>query len=107
MPSKFYTKLDNNTIVNGDFNSKSDLYIDGNMEGSIKTKGEVILEENSKVNGDIECNTLEIKGEFRGKLFAKKTVKIFSKSRVRGNLTYTNMSIEQGASLNAKCSTHQ
>ncbi|MCY4216555.1 MAG: polymer-forming cytoskeletal protein [Flavobacteriaceae bacterium] len=103
MGSKFKTTLDKQNLINGNFTSKSDIHIDGEIKGNIVTNGNVFMGENSKVQGNIKSHCIDIHGTFEGDLTASKKISLSPTAQVNGNLHYTHLSIEQGASFKGKC----
>ena len=43
-----YSKIDKNTILKGSINAKTDIRIDGNVDGEVITTGKVILRQRSQ-----------------------------------------------------------
>ena len=52
----------NETIINGDIQSKSDIRIDGILKGSVKTKGKLVVGSSGVVEGDVVCENADVSG---------------------------------------------
>ena len=63
--------VEKNTTFVGNFVSESDFRIDGNFEGSIETKGKVVIGKNGSIQGTIVCNSADIEGKFTGTIQVK------------------------------------
>ena len=48
-----YSRIENSTLIKGDIVSEGDLRIDGTLEGSIKTKGKIVVGKEGIIKGDV------------------------------------------------------
>ena len=60
-----YSKIDQNTSLKGTIKAKTDIRIDGKVEGNLDTTGKVILGKQAKVVGEVTCMNAEIEGLFK------------------------------------------
>ena len=93
-----------NTKIIGEIESKSDLRIDGTLEGKINTSGRVVIGKEGTVNGEILCGYADIIGNFNGSLSVDGLLTIKSDGIVEGQVTVGKLAVESGATLNAQCS---
>ena len=56
------------TTVNGDVMCDGDIRVDGKLNGSIKTKGKVVVGSTGLIDGDVECKNAEVSGELKAKI---------------------------------------
>lgn len=83
--------------VEGNLFSEGTVEIEGQIRGNIK--GDIVtLRENANVEGDIRANIVNIKGYFKGQIFAEK-VNISREARIFGNIQYFSLTVEDGASI--------
>lgn len=87
----------------GDVTSEGDFRIDGTLEGTLKTKGRVIIGVEGVVKGKVEAENADIEGKFSGDLLVSSTLTIKSTANISGDVTIGKLSIEPGASFNATC----
>ena len=86
-----YSRIEKSTKFKGDIISEADFRIDGVLNGTIKTKGKVIIGKDGKVQGSLECETADVEGMINGSLkvrnalFLKSTSNIDEKSRSKSN----------------------
>ena len=92
-----------NTIIIGDINAVGDFRIDGVLEGSLKTKGRVIIAAEAVVKGDVEAYNADIEGEFSGNLKVEKILTVKTIAKISGDVIVGKLSIEPGATFNASC----
>ena len=101
-----YSKIEKSTTLKGNIKSKTDIRIDGNVEGEVVTKGKVILGKESNVIGKILCANADIEGKFDGELTASGTLSLKSGSNVKGKVKTQKLIVESGSIFNANCSMH-
>jgi len=93
-----------NTTINGDITSEGDFRIDGLVEGTIKTKGRVIVGKSGEIKGKVECTNADFEGAFSGELIVHNLLTLKSTSTISGDVIIGKLSVEPGASFNATCS---
>lgn len=98
-----YSKIDQNTSLKGTLKSKTDIRIDGSVEGNVETTGKVILGKEAKVLGEVSCANAEIEGLFKGKLMVSGILSLKTNSNVEGEVLTQKLIVEAGATFNAQC----
>ena len=101
-----YSKIEKNTILKGNIKSKTDIRIDGNVEGEVITTGKVILGKESDVTGKILCGNADVEGKFDGELIVSGTLNLKTGSNVKGKVKIQKLIVESGSIFNANCSMH-
>ena len=101
-----YSKIEKNTILKGNIKSKTDIRIDGNVEGEVVTTGKVILGKESDVIGKILCGNADVEGKFDGELTVSGTLNLKTGSNVKGKVKIQKLIVESGSIFNANCSMH-
>ncbi|MBC8299407.1 MAG: polymer-forming cytoskeletal protein [Pelagibacterales bacterium] len=96
--------VEENTTFVGNFVSESDCRIDGTFEGSIETKGKVVIGKNGSIQGTIVCNSADIEGKFNGTIQVKDLLSVASTGSIEGDVTISKLIVESGAIFNAKSS---
>ncbi len=93
-------KTDSNTTIitagakiNGEIELSCNLYIDGELEGSIISKKEVNIGKNGHVKGSITTQRLVVQGSVEGSVDAD-IVEIKAAGHVSGEITSTELIIE-------------
>ncbi|AUC85816.1 hypothetical protein CW731_11190 [Polaribacter sp. ALD11] len=92
----------NSTFV-GDIISDGDFRIDGVLEGTLKTKGRVIIGAEGLIKGTVEATNADVEGEFSGQLSVANTLTIKATANISGDVIIGKLSIEPGATFNATC----
>ncbi len=98
-----YSKIDQNTSLNGTIKAMTDIRIDGKVDGKVETTGKVILGKEAKVSGEILCTNAEIEGFFKGKLMVYGILSLKATAIVEGEVLTQKLIVESGASFNAHC----
>jgi len=90
--------------VKGNFHCQGNIVVEGILEGSLKTEGELYVGDNAKVIANIEAKEAIIGGEINGNIKIQGYLKISSTAKIFGDIECGSLSIEQGGLLNGKCS---
>lgn len=98
-----YSKIDQNTSLKGSLKAKTDIRIDGKVEGNVETSGKVILGKEAKVVGEVSCTNAEIEGLFKGKINVSGILSLKSTCNVEGEVRTQKLIVEAGATFNAQC----
>lgn len=89
--------------VEGNFFSQGNIIIGGIIKGKIFTAGNLRVNENAKIEADIEAANAVIAGEVIGNIKILKNLQIMSSAKIIGDIITDSLSIEEGAKLNGKC----
>ncbi len=85
-------------IVKGDIYSREDLYVDGEVEGSIEVQEHrLTVGPNGKVKANVKAREVVIRGTVHGDVLAGEKVDIRKDAKVAGNLKTERIVIEDGA----------
>ena len=96
--------VEQNTTFVGNFVSESDIRVDGTFEGSIETKGKVVIGKSGNIDGTIVCNSADIEGKFTGTIKVQDLLSVGSTGSVEGDVAISKLIVESGAIFNAKSS---
>lgn len=99
--------IGNGTSLKGDVESNGDIRIDGNLTGSIKCNGKVIIGPTGVLNGDLLCKQADISGTVRGTIKTEELTSLKSTARVEVELVTKQLLIEVGAVFTGKCTMTQ
>lgn len=91
------------TVIVGDIKTKNDIRIDGIIKGKIITSGRLVVGNTAKVEGNIDCQNVDVQGVVLGDIVASGVVALKSPARVVGNITSSVISIEPGVMFNGNC----
>ena len=84
--------------VHGEIIAKEDLYVDGDVEGSIESlENKVTVGPNGRVQASIKAREVIILGQVQGDVETSDKVDIRKDAKLVGNITTARISIEDGA----------
>lgn len=99
-----YSRIEKSTTIKGEIQSDADIRIDGILEGSVKTKGKVVIGKDGRVEGQIECANADIEGTLKGNLLVVESLALKSTSNIEGELIIGKLIVDAGAIFNATVS---
>lgn len=85
----------------GNISGAGELQVDGSLKGDIRVV-RVTIGEGGSVEGTVHADVLDVRGRVSGAIVAKQ-VKLFSTARIEGDITQEQLSIEQGAWFQGRC----
>ncbi len=85
--------------VVGDIEAKSDIRIEGDIQGNVSTKKKVIIGTSGKVIGNISAGELCVMGEVTGDMLIGGLAKFTETAKVRGTVYSTGIAIDAGADM--------
>ena len=89
--------------VKGNFNGNGNIIIDGILEGSLKTKGNLFVGDKAKITANIEAREMIINGEVNGNLVVLEFLALGATAKITGDIECAQISVERGAIINGKC----
>jgi cytoskeletal protein CcmA (bactofilin family) len=92
--------------IKGEISGSEDLFILGNVEGSIHLKEHsVTVGKSAKVNASIYANLVKVEGEVQGDILGRQQVIVNKTGHVKGNITAPRLTLEDGARLKGSIDT--
>lgn len=92
--------LGGDTTISGNIKASTDLHVDGRVEGDIACSA-LVQGDGSEVIGAITAESARIAGHVEGSVTAREVV-IMKTARIRGDIVYDTLTIEQGAQLDGR-----
>lgn len=90
--------------VDGDFASEGNVLVQGILNGSLKTKGNLQVDEGAKIKADVDAVNAQVSGEIEGNVTIKDNLELGSAAKIAGDIITKILSIQPGAVLNGHCS---
>jgi len=103
-PTGLTNRILPNTKIKGDITSETDIRIDGELEGSVTTKGKLVIGKTGFINGKVDCGNADIEGRFSGTLKVHSVLSLKGTALIEGEVTTEKLAVEPGATFNATCS---
>lgn len=103
-----FAQIGKSVYIKGELSGSEDLYLDGQVEGSIALKGNSLtVGPNGQVKGGVEAKGVVVQGKLEGNIHASERVELRKSAIVTGDITTQRLSIEEGASLKGKVDTQR
>src|SRR5260370_38867495 len=94
--------LNSDVEVKGTLKFSGELTFDGKLDGDIQSEGSLTLGDNAVVKGNINVNTVVIRGKVNGNVTAKEKIDIKTKTELFGDIRAPKLVIEEGVTFVGK-----
>ena len=91
--------LTSDVEIKGNLKFSGELTFDGKLEGEIQTDGTLNLGENAVVTGNLNVQSVVVRGKVNGNINAKEKIEIKSKSELFGDIRATKLVVEEGVTF--------
>jgi len=96
-------QIGRSVVIKGELSGSEDLYVDGQVEGSIGLKNNSLtVGPNGQVKASVESKVIIVQGKLEGNVLASDRVELRKTAVVTGDITTQRISIEEGAYLKGK-----
>ena len=95
--------MDQGTEFEGELRFKDTFRIDGSVKGRIVSDNTLIVGESGRVDADIECGVVSIRGTVTGRVHGRERIELLAGSRVQATLVSPKLVIEEGAFFQGQC----
>ena len=92
------------TSIEGEIISEGNIRIDGNVKGTVSTKGRLVIGPNGNIEGNIVCSNADIEGSLLGTIKVAELLTLKSTAKLQGDISTSKLSIEPGAVFGGTCS---
>ena len=105
-PQHIDTLIGTHSVFTGDLAFEGAVRIDGRFEGNIRSEkdGTLIVSEGAFIKGEVSVPNLVLHGDINGDVHASSSLKIGAKGVLNGDVQYKVLSLDEGASMNGRCS---
>jgi cytoskeletal protein CcmA (bactofilin family) len=101
-------QIGKSVVIKGELSGSEDLYLDGQVEGSIALKGNSLtVGPNGQVKASVDAKAIVVQGKLEGNIQASDRVDLRKSATVTGDITAQRISIEEGAFLKGKVDIHR
>jgi len=106
-PKDFETIIGPAIKIEGDFNGKGNILVQGVINGSISTDNSIKVDNGAKINANLLADSAIIAGEINGNVTTKNKLDILSTCKITGDIESKIVYMEAGAIFNGKCAMQQ
>src|SRR5437762_6902238 len=94
--------LNSDVELKGTLRFSGELTFDGKLDGDITSDGTLQLGDNAVVKGNLNVNSVVIRGKVNGNVVAKEKIEIKTKTELFGDLRAPRLIIEEGVTFVGK-----
>ncbi len=98
-----FALIGKSVVIKGELSGSEDLYLDGQVEGSIELRDHSLtVGPNGVVKANVSAKGVIVQGKLDGSIFATDKVELRQTAVVTGDLATQRIAIEEGAFLKGK-----
>jgi cytoskeletal protein CcmA (bactofilin family) len=101
-PSTSKNTLASDVEIKGNLKFSGELAFDGKLEGEINTDGVLNLGDSAVVNGNINAQSVVVRGKITGNISAKEKIEIKAKAELFGDIRAAKLLVEEGVTFVGK-----
>src|SRR5215469_13049560 len=94
--------LSSDVEIKGNLKFTGELTFEGKLDGEIQTEGVLNLGDTAAVNGNINAQSVTVRGKVNGNVFAREKIEIKSKAELFGDIRASKLVIEEGVTYVGK-----
>jgi len=94
--------LGSDVEIKGNLKFSGELMFDGKIDGEIQTDGVLNLGDSATVNGNINAQSVVVRGKVNGNITAKEKIDLKTKTELFGDIRAAKLSVEEGVTFVGK-----
>ncbi len=95
--------MDEGTEFHGELRFRDTFRVDGRLTGKVVSEHTLIVGESGKVDAEIDCGVVSIRGTVTGKVQGRQRIELLAGSKVQATLVSPKLVIEEGAFFQGQC----
>jgi cytoskeletal protein CcmA (bactofilin family) len=88
--------------IKGTLKFSGELTFDGKLDGDITSDGTLLLGDNAVIKGNLNVNSVTVRGKVNGNVIAKEKIELKSKTELFGDIRAPRLVIEEGVTFVGK-----
>ena len=97
------TIIGKGSAISGNMKVNGFIRVDGDIDGSLETDGNVIVGENARIRGDLTAKSVIFGGIIKGNIKANESIKILSDAAVIGDVISHKVQVDGSAIIHGHC----
>jgi cytoskeletal protein CcmA (bactofilin family) len=97
-------QIGSGTTIKGDIATNEAIRIDGTLEGSIRTKGKLVVGATGIIEGEVVCQNADVWGVIKGQVNVGELLSLKSTAKINGDISTNKLAVEPGATFSGACS---
>jgi cytoskeletal protein CcmA (bactofilin family) len=94
--------LNSDVEIKGNLRFAGELTFEGKLEGEIQTEGVLNLGDTAVITGNINAQSVVVRGKVNGNITAKEKIEIKSKAELFGDIRASKLVVEEGVTFVGK-----
>ena len=94
--------LNSDVEIKGNIKFSGELTFEGKLDGDVQTDGTLNLGDSATINGNINAQSVVVRGKINGNITAKEKIEIKSKAELFGDIRSAKLSVEEGVTFVGK-----
>jgi cytoskeletal protein CcmA (bactofilin family) len=94
--------LNSDVELNGTLKFSGELTFDGKLDGEINSEGSLNLGDNAVIRGNLNVNSVVVRGKINGNITAREKIDIKAKAELFGDIRAPKLVIEEGVTFVGK-----
>jgi cytoskeletal protein CcmA (bactofilin family) len=95
--------MDEGTEFIGELRFRDTFRVDGHVKGKIVSDNALVVGETARIEADIDCAIVSIKGSVTGRVHGRQRVELLAGAKVHGTVVSPRLVIEEGAFFQGDC----
>ena len=91
--------------VEGAFSGSGNVIVQGEVEGTLSTAGDLVIENGAIVHANLEAQNIRVSGEVKGDITCHGQLELNSTAKIYGDVTTDIISVDTGAVIQGQCRT--
>ena len=94
--------LGSDVEIKGNLKFSGELTFEGKLDGEIHTDGTLNLGDTAVINGNIDAQSVIVRGKVNGNISAKEKIEIKAKTELFGDIRASKLAVEEGVTFVGK-----
>src|SRR3954471_1923100 len=98
-PNSSKNVMNSDVEIKGNVRFSGELTFEGKLEGEIQTDGTLHLGDSAVIDGNINAQSVIVRGKITGNINAKEKIDIKAKTELFGDIRASKLSVEEGVTF--------
>ncbi len=99
VPVRTGAVLSSGVSIKGDVTFRTELVIDGEVEGTIKSTGTLTVGQHATIRGEIRAGSVTVQGTVEGNVFASDRCALEAGATLRGDIEAPRLAVDENATF--------
>jgi cytoskeletal protein CcmA (bactofilin family) len=91
--------LSSGVSIKGDVTFRTELVIDGEVEGTIKSAGNLTVGQHGRIRGEVRAGSVTVQGTVEGNVFAADRCALEAGATLRGDIEAPRLAVDEEATF--------